>query len=221
LKKGYHSRNTVFQNIMKSGVSRILLKGETYSAAPNLKHIRMVESWRYDGNTTYLDASCLVYGFAGNCLETVDYTTTRADTITTSGHLVSYIEHSGDVIDYEAQKGEHSIHINVQLIPSTVATLFFTVSAWTTTLNEIYQPSAQLFDSESDTEMCRYKLEDQDTGDKTAVIMCKLHRTSVGARWQLTSIGHVGHGRARQYASNGYGSAGTYAPIHSDIQKYL
>jgi stress response protein SCP2 len=121
-----------------------------------------------------------------------------------------YIEHSGDVVDYDTLRGEHTIHINVQLIPTTVAALFFTVSAWTTTLNDIYQPSAQLFDSENDTEMCRYKLEDQDTGDKTAVIMCKLHRPSLGARWQLTSIGHVGHGRA-----------GNYTSIRRDIQKYL
>jgi stress response protein SCP2 len=210
LKKGYHSRNTVFQNVMKSGVSRILLKGETYSAAPNLKQIRMVESWRYDGETIFLDASCLVYAFSGDCLETVDYSNTRAYTTSSTGHPVLYIEHSGDIIDYNAQKGEHSIHINVQLIPPTVAALFFTVSAWTTTLNEIYQPSAQLFDSESDTEMCRYKLEDQDTGDKTAVIMCKLHRASVGARWQLTSIGHVGHGRA-----------GNYTSILRDVKRYL
>jgi len=60
LKKGYHTRDTIFQNVMKSGVSHILLKGETYSAAPNLKEIQMIETWRYDGAVIYLDASCLV-----------------------------------------------------------------------------------------------------------------------------------------------------------------
>jgi stress response protein SCP2 len=200
----------VFQNVMKSGVSRILLKGETYSAAPNLKQIQMVESWRYDGPTIFLDASCLLYGCSGELLEIIDYSNTRAYATTSSGHPILFIEHSGDVINEATQQGQHSIRINVQMIPSNVAALFFTVSAWTTTLNEIYQPSAQLFDSESDTEMCRYKLEDQDTGNKTAVIMCKLHRRTFGERWQLTSIGHVGHGRA-----------GDYAPIDRDIQRYL
>jgi stress response protein SCP2 len=211
LKKGYHSRDTVFQNVMKSGVSKILLKGETYSAAPNLSRIQMIESWRYDGDTIFLDASCLVYGFKGELLNTVDYSHTTASTRSPSGHHTNvYIQHSGDLIDHEQRMGQHSIHIDISLIPSSVAALFFTVSAWTTTLKEIYQPSAQLYDSVSDTEMCRYKLEDQDTGDKTAVIMCKLHRPSPGGRWQLTSIGHVGYGRA-----------GTYLPIHHDIQNYL
>jgi stress response protein SCP2 len=210
LKKGYHSRDTVFQNVMKSGVSKILLKGETYSAAPNLKRIQLVESWRYDGGVVFLDASCLVYGFNGQLLDTVDYSHTDALTRSPSGSPVLYIQHSGDVIDYDQRKGQHTIHIDIPLIPSTVAALFFTVSAWTTTLKEIHQPSAQLCDSVSDTEMCRYKLEDQDTGDKTAAIMCKLHRPSTGTRWELTSIGHVGYGRA-----------GNYTSIQRDIQKYL
>jgi len=55
--------------------------------------------------------------------------------------------------------------------------------------------------------MCRYKLEDQNTGDNTCVIMCKLHRKEVGGRWELTSIGHVGKGRA-----------GCYGPIMKDVR---
>ena len=210
LKKGYHSKDTIFQNVMKSGVSRILLKGETYSAAPNLKRIQMIESWRYDGPTIFLDASCLVYDFNGQSIEEVDYSNTHAYTTTSSGFPVLYIEHSGDIIDYQSCMGHHTINIDISLIPKNVGSLFFTVSAWTTTLREIYQPSVQLHDSVSDTEMCRYKLEDENTGDKTAVIMCKLHRGSVNERWKMTSIGHVGYGRA-----------GNYTSLHRDIRNFL
>jgi hypothetical protein len=213
LKKGYHSQNTVFQNVMKSGVSRILLKGETYSAAPNLKRIRLVESWRFDGEPIYLDASCLGYGFNDEHLFTVDYQTRGCySTKESKSQIIRIlcILHSGDVIDEVAGTGRHTIEIDLQHIADDVASLFFTVSAWTTALTEVHQPAAHLHDAVSDTEMCRYKLEDQATGDKTAVIMCKLHRPSNHGRWQLTSIGHVGYGRADDYSS-----------IEEDIKRYL
>jgi stress response protein SCP2 len=201
LKKGYHSHDTVFQNVMRSGVSKILLKGETYSAAPNLRRIRMSERWRFDGKTVFLDVSCLVYDFSRELIGIVDYTNTAwfgAEDGRRSGHHSPCIRHSGDVIGEGT--GQHTIDIDIGRIPSAVSALFFTVSAWTTTLKTISQPSAHLHDLDSDSEMCRYKLEDQDTRDKTAVIMCKLHRASPKDRWALTSIGHVGYGRADAYA---------------------
>ena len=195
LKKGYHSHNTVFQNVMKSGVSKILLKGETYSAAPNIKRIQMLERWRFDGEVVFLDASCLIFDFSRELVGLVDY---RNQVWHGTGNRPC-IEHSGDVVTDTS--GTHTISIDVTKIPSSVAALFFTVSAWTTTLKDIAQPTAHLHDVESDTEMCRYMLEDQDTGNKTAVIMCKLHRPSPSERWALTSIGHVGYGRADSYSS--------------------
>jgi stress response protein SCP2 len=210
LRKGYHSKTTVFRNVMRSGVSRILLKGETYSAAPNLKKIRLVESWRFDGEPIYLDASCLCYGFDGEHLFTVDYENQRCYSVAEGRSPILSIQHSGDVIDEATGTGRHTLEIDLPHIADDLATLFFTVSAWTTTLAEVHQPAAHLHDVVSDTEMCRYKLEEQDTGDKTAVIMCKLHRPSCHGRWQLTSIGHVGYGRA-----------GNYSPLAKDIRRYL
>jgi stress response protein SCP2 len=193
---------------MKSGVSKILLKGETYSAAPNLKHIQMLERWRFDGDTIFLDASCLIYDFSGSMLGVVDYSNTEWHSNTSRHSADPCVRHSGDVIGNGT--GEHTISIFINRLPNTVASLFFTVSAWTTTLREVSQPSAHLHDVESDTEMCRYKMEDTNTGDKTAVIMCKLHRPSPKDRWSLTTIGHVGYGRADNYFS-----------IEQDIKKYL
>jgi len=211
LKKGYHSRDTVFQNVMRSGVSRILLKGETYSAAPNLRRIRMIEKWRFDGHTIFLDASCLIFDFHGKNLGKVDYCHTSWDNGNGSGlNRSAPVVHSGDVVDSDTGIGQHTIDIDFKKLPSIVGSLFFTVSAWTTSLKEISQPSAHLHDVESDTEMCRYQLEEQNTGDKTAVIMCKLQRSSVGSRWELTSIGHICYGRA-----------GTYGPIYTEIEKFL
>jgi len=198
IKKGYHSEDTVFKDVMKSGVSKILLKGETYSAAPNLKTIQLLEKWRFDGPIIYLDASCLIYDFHGKQLGLVDY----------AHREWSCVRHSGDVI--RDGGGQHTIEINMTKMFPTVKALFFTVSAWTTSLKEVSQPTCHLHDVESDSEMCRYMLEGSNTGTKTAVIMCKLHRASPAGRWELTTIGHVGYGRA-----------GNYASIEQDIKKFL
>jgi stress response protein SCP2 len=201
LRKGYHSESTDFSRLMCNGVSKILLKGESYTAAPNLKRVQMHERWRYDGNVIFLDASCLVFSFHGKQIgEAVDY----AHTVWGNG----CIRHSGDIV-YEGQ-GKHTIDIEIDRIPSDVKALFFTVSAWTTTLRDISQPSCHLHDLDSDTEMCRYKHEGVNTGDHTAVIMCKLHRFSPSSRWELTTIGDIAYGRA-----------GNYSPLLHSIKKLL
>lgn len=201
IKKGYHSHDTVFANVMKSGVSKILLKGESFSADPNLRKMRLQESWKFDGPTVFLDASCLVYDFHGNQEGIADYNHTSWG---------GCIRHSGDMIDHGKKQGTHSIDIDIKKIPSRVKALFFTVSAWSTTLKAISQPSCHLFDAVSDTEMCRYQHAEADTLDNTAVIMCKVHRLSPSSRWELTSIGHVGKGRADQYSQ-----------IDQDIKQFL
>ena len=226
LKKGYHTEKTIFQDVMKSGVSQILLKGETYSTSPSLKKVKMLEKWRFDGSVRFLDASCLIYDFDGKNIGIVDYSDTSWSGSSSScenakimkigsstygfNHRFPCICHSGDIIDRESGTGTHTIDIDIKNLPKNVGSLYFTVSAWTTTLKEISQPSAHLHDSEQDVELCRYKLEDTDTGSKTSVIMCKLFRVNVSSRWKLVSIGHVGNGRA-----------GSYDPILKNIQKLI
>jgi stress response protein SCP2 len=78
----------------------------------------------------------------------------------------------------------------------------FTVSAWTTRLNEIDQASVRLVDADNGVEMCRYTYEDKtDTHLYTAVVMCMLHRDKeVGTSpWKLTTIGSMCQGCAMNY----------------------
>lgn len=222
LKKGYHSKDTVFEKVMKSGVSQILLKGETYSAPPNISNVQMMEKWRFDGHVVYLDASCLVYNFSDEHIGTIDYShrtwsgskddiqVTRIGSFAYTNAPAPCIRHSGDVIDHEGRVGQHTIDIEIKRLPNSVQSLFFTVSAWNTTLAGISQPSAHLYDVQQDTELCSYKLQDENTKSKTAVIMCRLYRKTIRSRWELVSIGHVGFGRADDYDS-----------ILKDIKKYL
>jgi hypothetical protein len=75
------------------------------------------------------------------------------------------------------------------------------VSAWTTTLSGILQPSVQLVDQENGVEMCRYTHEDKEgTDTHTAVIMCMLHRANPSEKWKLSSIGQICNGRASNYS---------------------
>jgi ubiquitin-protein ligase/stress response protein SCP2 len=199
LKKGYHDKDTDFSKIHKSGVSRILLKGQSYSADPNISKISLIDTWKYNGEVKYLDASALVYDFDGKNLSRCDYT---------SQYIGGYLNHSGDIIEEETSSGRHTIDINVKKIPSNVKAIFIVLSAWHQTLDVIEQPSCYLFDKVKKSELCRY-IHDNSTADNqdfSSVIMCKFHRPSLNSRWEMKSIGKTG-----------YGCADVYGPIHSTI----
>ncbi|KAJ3285338.1 hypothetical protein HK104_009537, partial [Borealophlyctis nickersoniae] len=180
LRKGYHRRNMDFSKIQRSGVSKILLKGESYSAPPNLKKVVMEEAWRYPGNNTlFLDASCSAFDFEGNHMQNIDYARQSA--------FGSAIRHSGDIIDHATRHGRHTIQIDIPRLPETVKALVFCMSAWTTPLTDIRDPYVRLVspvDGE-DVELCKYQFVGN-TGTNTAIVMCALWRAAKGGRkWEV------------------------------------
>jgi stress response protein SCP2/ubiquitin-protein ligase len=200
LDKGYHRRDTKFHKIHKSGVSKILLKGESYTAAPDLKQVRLEERWKCkpNGGFQYLDASCLLYDFAGKHITTVDYARTRST-------QAPGVSHSGDVIDHEKNMGTHIITIDLHKLPKKAASLYFTVSAFAgALLRDIVQPSVHLLDSTTGhgkAELCSYEVEDLSDADlkKKAVVMCVLRRDRVGGTWSCVAIGQPCQGSADNY----------------------
>ena len=97
--------------------------------------------------------------------------------------------------------GNHTINVEIRALPANIGYLVFTVSAWTTTLSGILQPSVQLIDQENGVEMCRYTHEDKEGANThTAVIMCMLHRANPSEKWNLSSIGQMCNGRAGNYS---------------------
>merc|ERR1711934_647152 len=136
-RKGYHEKGMDFSRLHRSGVSKILLKGESYSAPPNMKKIRMHERWRFGEDVIYLDASCIAYDFGGVVLEEpVDYQNRTAFRIEKKKRFASFgrgaIRHSGDEMNAEDHTGEHTIDVDMAMLPHYVAALYFTVSSWTT-----------------------------------------------------------------------------------------
>ena len=143
----------------RSGVSAILRKGESYSANPTMRRLRVAEVWRYaTAETLFLDASCLAYGFDGMPRATVDYSNTLSPNGLAGSHHYSgggvhgghrrgggkpAIRHSGDVIDDGKREGKHTIDVNLRALADEVGALYLTLSAWTTALTEIVRPEVR------------------------------------------------------------------------------
>ncbi|KAJ7523811.1 hypothetical protein O6H91_18G063500 [Diphasiastrum complanatum] len=142
LSKGYHTKKTDFSFIQRSGISKVLLKGESYTAPPNMKTVMMLEHWRYKTDIQFLDASCLLYDFSGKLVEIVDYHRTSS--------LSRAVTHSGDIIDYEKKEGTHRINIFLEKLPEIVKELYFTMSGWAgAKIKDIRLPFVQLKDIET------------------------------------------------------------------------
>lgn len=196
-RKKYHTPGMDFSRVQASGVSKILLKGESYSCgSSNLRRVELQEAWGWSGagGTIYLDASCLLFSDSGEFLEVIDYANRH------SRSSKDAVRHSGDVIDDLRREGKHTISLDLHKLQSKVATAYFTFTGFTTDLSEISQPSMSFHDADNAVELCRYDLEKScKDNHQTAITMCKLHRDSPGGEWSVTAIGHVGAGRATDY----------------------
>lgn len=191
-RKKYHSDTTNFSAIHSSGISKILLKGESYTASPTLRNVLLEEVWGYPNHTIFLDASCLVFDDKHVYNNPVDYSHTSF------GNPASIV-HSGDVIDYNKKEGKHTIRIDLKLLPSNVTNLYITITAFTTTLKDIKRPYIRFTDADLDQELCRYDLEATDTGTHTAVVMAKLCRPNPTQPWKVLALGEICEGRASNY----------------------
>lgn len=213
-KRGYHTEGMDFNRVHASGTSKILRKGESFLAAATLSAVDVEEHWSWaDGETRYLDATCLVYDSKHTYVGHLDYNTTSLRNVNGQAVKAGALSHSGDQLDNDKQSGFHQIHVQLDCLPSTVQYLYITVSAFSDAkLRDIKQPSVRLLES-TRQELCRYDVEGAD-GSKTAILMCVLHRrpersTSQVSRWALEAIGDVGDG-----------AAGRYEPIHRMIEAF-
>merc|ERR1711933_109458 len=203
-RRGYHSAGMDFNRVHASGTSKILRKGESYLAAATLSAVDVEEHWSWaDGDTKYLDATCLVYDCKHVYVGHLDYNNMTLGELDGQTIKQGALSHSGDQLDHAKQSGFHQIHVQLDALPPAVQYLYITVSAWSEArLRDIRQPSVRLLDS-TRQELCRYDVEGAE-GNKTAIVMCVLHRrlersTDQVSRWALEAIGDVGDGAADRY----------------------
>jgi|TARA_B110000208_G_C11716239_1_gene411182 stress response protein SCP2 len=227
--KGYHRHGMNFTKVHSSGVSRILMRGETYTAAPNLKRIKFVDTWRWNSSYdhVFLDASVLVFAHdrrstaggvvlgLGELLGVVDYQHTTSNARIGRGAIT----HSGDVMDDAEQRGSHTVEIDLSKLSSSVGTLLFTLSSWAgKTLLDAKQPVTTFVDAEQGVSLCSYALDDRTDGElraKSAAHMCALRRgvggkSTHGGGWRVDAIGELGAG-----------AADVYAPIEADARRRM
>eukprot|EP00466_Bigelowiella_natans_P009674 jgi/Bigna1/90953/estExt_fgenesh1_pg.C_830090 len=202
LRKGYHTKNTKFHLIQKSGVSKILLKGESVAIRGLRKggfdDLVFTDSWEFEGGVKYLDATCFIYDKKGEVLDHVDYTKLRG----------SGLRHSGDIMGHHV--GYHEITVNRSQLPPSADSLVFVLSAWQgVKLKQIKNPRVRCCESDLDSDgdrkvLCQYDHTQAASGDKTAVIMCRLHKVEDGdgnTGWHVQAIGEMCFGYATQYGA--------------------
>jgi len=180
----------------------VLLKGQVFQAPPDLRSVQLTDTWHFASGVKFLDATAMFYDFEDNFLWHVDYRTKTTSDLSTV--------HSGDVMDNGAKKGSHTININLERFDPRVKAVIFTLTAWTEDLHVIIHPEVQFKNAADSTLLCTYSLEDQPTGDKTAVTMCRLFRPDQAASWQLEAVGEIGYGNVKDYT-----------PVKADIAAYL
>ncbi|KAK9845157.1 hypothetical protein WJX84_002851 [Apatococcus fuscideae] len=205
LQKKYHSKGMNFQRVQGRGISSILLKGQRYTAAPNIEQIRVLDKWHFQPpNTKYLDATMFVLGAGGRIITTVDYQATSSF----GTRVVGAVTHSGDVM--EASSGCHTMQIRLRDLGANVKSLLLVLSAWQGNyLDVIKQPYVEVVDPATKMTLCEYHLEKQPKqtlAENTAVAMCRIFVGPTGT-WQVEALGQMLPA----------GSAANYEPIEGWI----
>mmetsp|Transcript_6714 Transcript_6714/g.17280 ORF Transcript_6714/g.17280 Transcript_6714/m.17280 type:complete len:853 (-) Transcript_6714:134-2692(-) len=192
-RKRYHTAGMDFSQVQAGGTSKILSKGQKYSASSSLKNLVFHDSWQFNGETQFLDATCIMFDKHKNRVCVVDYLRKEG--------LEGSVVHSGDVMHQGG--GTHTIHIDLSLMPVKVAMCVFVISAWNgAKLSDIVSPLVSFSDADAEdsaSPLCVYELDKQDKIDHlTSVIMCKLYRTQDG-RWHVQAVGDAHRGDASNY----------------------
>ena len=204
-RRKYHREGMNFASVQSGGTSKLLAKGQQFTAQAGLRLVVFTDVWGFkaDKGNKYLDATCLLYRgkqLAGS----VDFSKTAF-----GGQAVV---HSGDVMRHGG--GTHTITLDLLALDQDITSCVFVISAYAgATLMDILSPSIAFTDADAGPgaePLCTYDLDAHDkVSHLTAVVMCKLYRARQGG-WHVLAIGDAHRG-----------SASDYGPIHQAVQKLL
>lgn len=202
-KKRYHKTGMNFSAIHASGTSRILAKGQQYSAPDTLHRVEFHDHWSFD-SSMFLDATCLMYA-GQKRVATIDYQNTS--------DKFGAVIHSGDVMSEGS--GTHTISLDLQRIDPNVTTCIFVLSAWSNaTLKDVTSASITFKDADAchdASPLCTYNLEAHNkVSHLKSIIMCKLYRISSSKSWHVLAIG-----------DSHCGSVDNYCPIYHAANSLL
>jgi len=131
-----------------------------------------------------LDASCLMFDSARQLLDSVWFRQLTSN----DGSIV----HTGDNRTGAGDGDDEQIIVDLQALPSSVATLVFTVNSFTgDSFDRIENAYCRLVDATTAKELARYDL--TGAGSHTGQVMARVSRGSGG--WDMKAIGEKTTGR--------------------------
>jgi stress response protein SCP2 len=172
LRKRYHTKKTDFSKIHRSGVSRLLKCGESYSVSSGISNICLELG---SDSSMILCGACLLYEDT-RFKETVCYSTRRDKS--------NSVSHSGD--RQVLGKSQHTIQISLDKLPSSVNRIFFTLCCCGgSNLSDFKKPSIRLSDKATpDEELCQYTISSAGRA-ATAVMACLMKE---GDGWKVIAL---------------------------------
>jgi len=136
------------------------------------------------GGDVDLDASCLMFDSARQLLDSVWFRQLTSN----DGSIV----HTGDNRTGAGDGDDEQIIVDLQALPSSVATLVFTVNSFTgDSFDRIENAYCRLVDATTAKELARYDL--TGAGSHTGQVMARVSRGSGG--WEMKAIGEKTTGR--------------------------
>jgi len=162
-----------------------------YTIASDLK-VTFDLSWGYPStnNRDYLDGSCLLFDQKGSHLVNIDWKQRSLE-------KWPGVTHTGDKMDDSCERGNQQIDLDLSLIPKSVHSLFFTLSAYhVNTIGAYQEPSVKLVETSNTTvTLCSQNFDSCST--EQAVIMCQLFRGI--ENWHLRETNRFSKGNAKDY----------------------
>ncbi|CAG8736986.1 21887_t:CDS:2, partial [Dentiscutata erythropus] len=146
--------------------------------------------WGYNSKMDFLDGTCLIYK-GNNLWKKYDYKNKVYSE-------VSYISHSGDIMDSKNATGHHKITVKLDQLPAKVTQLYLILSSFVSpTIGHFRDPSFKLYDeARPDKQLCNYNIHRADKSQ--AVIMCLINRSYYG-KWNVIEVGRLSQGNALNY----------------------
>mmetsp|Transcript_64770 Transcript_64770/g.163045 ORF Transcript_64770/g.163045 Transcript_64770/m.163045 type:complete len:928 (+) Transcript_64770:100-2883(+) len=171
LRKRYHTENTDFSSIQRSGVSHILQKGESYKVAGSVTKVRLTLG---SDSAMILCGACLVYEDL-TCAAVVSYDSREG--------YRGAVRHSGDTI--EDGNSKHVMDVDLSALPASVTRLFFTLCACgCADLSGFKSPAIDMRES-GGSPLCTYSIDK--AGRAPTVVMAGVVRR--GGSWEVTALG--------------------------------
>jgi len=198
-KKGYTKEGMNFDRIHSSGVSKILLAGESHSVDPTITKVQVEDIWTYTIRT-YLDFSVVALDKSDNMIRRVDYDNTKWWERHCSTSLI--MEHSGDVMDDHLCQGQHTMTIHLDRVPRKVQRLVFVVTVWRGDFSRITSAYVRLADGNNNELCCgQANTVAMNHPKNTLAVLGEMRRTGkkLGAQWKFISHTVVGNGTVRNY----------------------